>query len=98
MGICSRIRRWRLARCRASMSTRLLSRREGLGRWGYRTPTGRTPRTSPNTYGLRRQRRVSPNISTSTCMNAALPDFRDEELLASTVADLIGDVRHVAVG
>jgi glutaconate CoA-transferase subunit B len=26
------------------------------------------------------------------------PDFRDEELLASVVADLIGDVRHVAVG
>ncbi len=25
-------------------------------------------------------------------------DFRDEELLASVVADLIGDVRHVAVG
>ena len=24
--------------------------------------------------------------------------FRDEELLAATVADLIGDVRHVAVG
>ena len=25
-------------------------------------------------------------------------DFRDEELLASVIADLIGDVRHVAVG
>src|SRR5215469_223870 len=39
-------------------------------------------------------------ISTSTCMNSAQPDrnFRDEELLAATVADLIGDVRHVAVG
>ena len=24
--------------------------------------------------------------------------FRDEELLAAVVADLIGDVRHVAVG
>ena len=24
--------------------------------------------------------------------------FRDEELLAATVADLIGDVRHIAVG
>jgi glutaconate CoA-transferase subunit B len=31
-------------------------------------------------------------------MNAVLPDFRDEELLAATIADLIGDVRHVAVG
>jgi len=31
-------------------------------------------------------------------MNAARPDFREEELLAATVADLIGDVRHVAVG
>ena len=33
-------------------------------------------------------------------MNAAPPDrsFRDEELLASVIADLIGDVRHVAVG
>ena len=31
-------------------------------------------------------------------MNAAQPDFRDEELLAAVVADLIGDVRHVAVG
>ena len=28
----------------------------------------------------------------------AVRDFRDEELLASVVADLIGDVRHVAVG
>jgi glutaconate CoA-transferase subunit B len=27
-----------------------------------------------------------------------LRDFRDEELLAAVVADLIGDVRHVAVG
>lgn len=26
------------------------------------------------------------------------PNFRDEELLASVIADLIGDVRHVAVG
>src|SRR5947207_10294346 len=31
-------------------------------------------------------------------MNAAQPDFRDEELLAAVVADLIGEVRHVAVG
>ena len=31
-------------------------------------------------------------------MNAGQPDFRDEELLAAVVADLIGDVRHVAVG
>jgi glutaconate CoA-transferase, subunit B len=33
-------------------------------------------------------------------MTAALPEnqFRDEELLASVIADLIGDVRHVAVG
>jgi glutaconate CoA-transferase, subunit B len=31
-------------------------------------------------------------------MNAAQPDFRDEELLASTVADLIGIVKHIAVG
>jgi glutaconate CoA-transferase subunit B len=31
-------------------------------------------------------------------MSAAPPDFRDEELLAATIADLIGDVRHVAVG
>src|SRR4029078_5782387 len=31
-------------------------------------------------------------------MNAVQPDFRDEELLAAVVADLIGDVRHVAVG
>src|SRR5665213_1121867 len=31
-------------------------------------------------------------------MNATQPDFRDEELLAATVADLIGDVRHIAVG
>ena len=26
------------------------------------------------------------------------PTFRPEELLASVIADLIGDVRHVAVG
>ena len=31
-------------------------------------------------------------------MNAAQPDFRSEELLADTIARLIGDVRHVAVG
>src|SRR6187397_1283025 len=32
-------------------------------------------------------------------MNAGRPvPFRDEELLAAVVADLIGDVRHVAVG
>ena len=33
-------------------------------------------------------------------MSAAPPEqkFRDEELLASVIADLIGDVRHVAVG
>ena len=31
-------------------------------------------------------------------MSAAQPDFHDEELLASVIADLIGDVRHVAVG
>src|SRR6201990_3247075 len=31
-------------------------------------------------------------------MNAAQPDFRDEELLAATVSGLIGDVRHIAVG
>jgi glutaconate CoA-transferase subunit B len=30
--------------------------------------------------------------------NGALPDFREEELLAGVIADLIGDVRHVAVG
>jgi len=32
------------------------------------------------------------------CMNAAPPDHRPEELLAAVIADLIGDVRHVAVG
>jgi glutaconate CoA-transferase subunit B len=31
-------------------------------------------------------------------MTAVLPDYRDEELLAAVIADLIGDVRHVAVG
>ena len=31
-------------------------------------------------------------------MTAVPPDYRDEELLADTVARLIGDVRHVAVG
>ncbi len=31
-------------------------------------------------------------------MNAAQPEIRSEELLASVIADLIGDVRHVAVG
>ena len=31
-------------------------------------------------------------------MTNAPHDFRDEELLAAVVADLIGDVRHVAVG
>jgi glutaconate CoA-transferase subunit B len=31
-------------------------------------------------------------------MTNAPPDFRSEELLADVIADLIGDVRHVAVG
>ncbi len=31
-------------------------------------------------------------------MPAVRPEFHDEELLASVIADLIGDVRHVAVG
>ena len=31
-------------------------------------------------------------------MNAARPDFRDEELLAAVVADLISDVRRGADG
>lgn len=31
-------------------------------------------------------------------MTAAPPDCRPEELLASVIADLIGDVRHIAVG
>src|SRR3954451_13313833 len=31
-------------------------------------------------------------------MPSAPPDLRSEELLASVIADLIGDVRHVAVG
>ena len=31
-------------------------------------------------------------------MNAAPPNFRDEELLADVIARLIGDSRHVAVG
>jgi glutaconate CoA-transferase, subunit B len=31
-------------------------------------------------------------------MSGALPDFRDEELLAEVMARLIGNVRHVAVG
>jgi glutaconate CoA-transferase, subunit B len=31
-------------------------------------------------------------------MTNAPPDFRSEELLAGVIADLIGDVRHVAVG
>jgi glutaconate CoA-transferase subunit B len=31
-------------------------------------------------------------------MSAAQPEARPEELLASVIADLIGDVRHVAVG
>src|SRR5258708_12417314 len=43
-----------------------------------------------------------PPISTGTCMPNAPRDasrsFRDEELLAGVIADLIGDARHVAVG
>ncbi len=31
-------------------------------------------------------------------MTAAQPEFRPEELLSSVIAELIGDVRHVAVG
>ena len=31
-------------------------------------------------------------------LDQTFSSFRDEELLASTIADLIGDVRHVAVG
>ena len=43
-----------------------------------------------------------PPISTGTCMPNAPRDashsFRDEELLASVIAGLIGDARHVAIG
>src|SRR5476649_1678562 len=47
----------------------------------------------------RRPTRALPNISTNMYMNAEQPEgFRAEELLAAVVADLIGDVRHVAVG
>jgi len=41
---------------------------------------------------------ASTSISTGSCMNAALPEVRTEELLADVIARLIGDVRHVAVG
>src|SRR5262245_23222969 len=78
-------RRWRL-------------RRAAPGRWGCRSATGRMWRTSPNMRGLRRRPKDLPSISIRTCMTGAPPSFRDEELLAATIADLIGDVRHVAVG
>src|SRR5262249_52593808 len=52
--------------------------------------------------GLPQARTALRNISSGMCMIAARPeltmDFSDEELLASVIADLIGDVRHVAVG
>ena len=38
------------------------------------------------------------NILHGMCMKNAQRNFRDEELLADVTADLIGDVRHVAVG
>src|ERR1700676_4408510 len=46
------------------------------------------------------RRRVLASISNGMSMNAAplSRNFRDEELLADVIAQLIGDVRHVAVG
>src|SRR4029079_16234173 len=49
-------------------------------------------------WGSQRPTKVSRNISTNMSMPVAENTFRDEELLAAVVADLIGDVRHVAVG
>src|SRR5262245_58039207 len=45
----------------------------------------------------RRRKTVSTNIWRLMSMTSALPEYRDEELLASTIADLMADVRHIAV-
>jgi glutaconate CoA-transferase subunit B len=41
---------------------------------------------------------TSPAMTNESASSKAKGTFRDEELLAATVADLIGGVRHVAVG
>src|SRR5436305_5770733 len=52
----------------------------------------------PNTRSWRRAPMALRAIWKISCMSSAPPDVRIEELLAAVVADLIGDVRHVAVG
>src|SRR5512140_781341 len=41
---------------------------------------------------------TSPAMTNESSSPPGKQTFRDEELLAAVVADLIGDVRHVAVG
>src|SRR5262245_48854567 len=70
------------------------------GRWRWPTIIRPTRRTLPNMRALPRPPKASRPISTATCMTSAPPDpsVRAEELLASTIAGLIRDTRHVAVG
>ena len=69
------------------------------GRCRCPTTTPGTPSIWPNTRGSPRPTKASRSISSSTSMSAKRRlSFPHEELLASVVADLIGDVRHVAVG
>src|SRR5476649_1798296 len=98
--ICWRMRRSQPAPCPVFMWTQSRSHRAAHGRCRCRITMPGTKSILRNTPGLLRAKKDLRNISSSMCMTAAPPEQKlsNEELLASVIADLIGDVRHVAVG
>src|SRR5262249_9436519 len=90
------------ARSAASTCTRSPWRRRALGRSGLPTTTARTRRTSPTTRAWLQAAKDLPPISTGTCMPNAPRDasraFRDEELLAGSIAGLTADAGPGAAG
>ena len=88
----------RRGHCRAYMSMPSRWRRAARGHCRCPTIIWLTSRISPNTRASPQRRRGLRNILAIMSITAAPPEFRDEEFLASIIADLIGDVRHVAVG
>src|SRR6516165_4481954 len=96
--ICSTIPCSLRGRCPASMWRTSRWPRAAPGHCRYRISMAPTTGISRSMRVWRRPSRALPNMSIGMFMNAALPDFRDEELLSDVIARLIGDVRHVAVG
>src|SRR5262249_12045344 len=91
------------ARSAASTSRRSRSSPTARGRWGSPTIILRTRRTLPSTPAWPRRRRASPPLPPGRCRPGAppagsSPAYREEELLAATIAGLIADTRHVAIG